>query len=109
MKASFHKPYTARKDLTGIFRYYVREAGVSVARRFSTQADATFRRLAEMPGMGAPYDSSYDHLTDLRFFPVLGFEKYLVFYRLQGNSIEITRILHSARNIEKILENLPTN
>ena len=59
--------------------------------------------------MGAPYDSSYDHLADLRFFPVFGFEKYLVFYRLQGNDIEITRILHSARNIERILEDAPTS
>jgi len=42
----------ANRDLVEIFRQYAREAGLRVADRFFAEAEATFARLASMPGMG---------------------------------------------------------
>ncbi len=52
MKRIVHQRFRARQDLIEIVRYYAREAGVKTARRFLTQAETTFQKLAEMPGRG---------------------------------------------------------
>jgi toxin ParE1/3/4 len=86
-----------------IFRYYAREAGLRVAERFFAQAEATFTRLASMPGMGAHYDHDHPALAELRYFPVSRFPKYIVFYRPATDGIQIVRVLHGARDIHGIL------
>ncbi len=37
-------------------------------------------------------------------WPIRGFENYLVFYRPIEEGIEVTRVLHGARDIRGILE-----
>jgi toxin ParE1/3/4 len=93
----------ARRDLVDIYRYYDREAGRSVADRFLAQAEATFTRLAERPGLGAPYDHQHPALADARYSPLPRFKKYLVFYRPLADGIEVFRVLHGARDIDSIL------
>lgn len=93
----------ARQDLVDIFRRYAREAGIGTARRFLAQAEKTFRRLAGMPGIGAHLDLENPALADLRFFPISHYKKYLVFYRPITDGIEIARVLHGARDIQRIL------
>ncbi len=108
MKGKVYKSPNARKDLAGIFRYYTREAGLTVARRFFEKVDTTTEHLAEMPGMGALYHSDLKHLSGMRSFPISGFEKHLVFYRPVKDGIEIIRVIHSARDVWNILGK-PTN
>jgi toxin ParE1/3/4 len=98
-----HRHHKARQDLVDIFRYYAREAGLRVARRFFAQVEATFTRLAGMPGIGTHYDLDHPALAELRFFPVARFRKYLVFYRPVPGGIEVLRVLHGARDIDSIL------
>ena len=68
--------------------------GSALPSRFLAQAEATFTRLAGMPGMGASYEHDHPALAGLRFFPVSRFHKYLVFYRSIAGGIEIVRVLH---------------
>jgi toxin ParE1/3/4 len=103
MKRAIHRSQTARQDLVHAFRYYAREAGFRVAQRFFAQAEATFTRLASMPGMGAGYEHDHPALAGLRFAPVVHFRKYLVFYRAVADGIEIVRVHHGARDIASIL------
>jgi toxin ParE1/3/4 len=91
---------SADRDLVAIFRHYAREAGMRVADRFFAEAEATFARLARMPGMGARYEPDEPLYADLRYFPVSRFRKYLVFYRTIPDGIEV---LHGARDIAGIL------
>ncbi len=93
----------ARRDLVEIFGYYAREAGHDTARRFFVQADATFERLATMPGLGARFEPGTSASTDLRFSPIARFKNYLVFYRPIEGGIEIVRVLHGARDIPGLL------
>jgi toxin ParE1/3/4 len=74
-----------------------------VADRFFAQAEATFARLASMPGMGARYEPDEPLYADLRDFPVSRFRDYLVFYRPIPGGIEVYRVLHGARDIHGIL------
>jgi toxin ParE1/3/4 len=93
----------ARQDLVQAYRYYAREAGIRVAERFIAQSEATFARLASMPGLGTPYECDHPALALLRFLPIAGFRKYLIFYRQVDDGIEIVRVLHGARDFQRIL------
>jgi toxin ParE1/3/4 len=93
----------ANRDLVGIYRYYAREAGLRVADRFFAEAEATFTRLASMPGIGTRYEPDEPLYAGLRYFPVSRFRVYLVFYRPLPGGIEVLRVLHGARDIHAIL------
>jgi toxin ParE1/3/4 len=103
MSKVIHRRQKARQDLVNIFRYHAREAGLRVAQRFFAQTEATFARLAGMPGIGTPYEHNHPALSGLRFFPISRFRKYLVFYRSVADGIEVVRVLHGLRDIHFIL------
>ena len=94
----------ANRDLVTAFRYYAREASLRVADRFFAEAEATFARLATMPGIGTRYEPHEPLYADLRYFPVSRFRDYLVFYRaVPASGIEVFRVLNGARDIHGIL------
>jgi len=93
----------ANRDLLEIFRHYAREGGLRVADRFFAEAEATFARLASMPGMGTRYQPDEPLYADLRYIPVSRFPKYPVFYRPVPGGIEVLCVLHGARQIDRIL------
>lgn len=95
---------TANRDLVSIFRHLARQAGMRVADRFFAEAEATFARLAGMPGIGAPYRPDEPLYADLRYFPVSRYRDSLVFYRPIPGGIEVYRVLHGARDIDGILK-----
>ena len=103
MSKTIHRRPKTRQDLVDVCRYYAREAGFRVAQRFLAQAEATFTRLARMPGMGTRYEHDHPALAGLCFFPISRFPKYVVFYRPVADGIEIVRVLHGARDIATIL------
>jgi toxin ParE1/3/4 len=103
MSRAIHRCRKARQDLVDIFRGHAREAGLRVAQRFFTQAEATFTRLAGMPGMGAPYEHEHPALAGVRVLPVSRFKKHLDFYRPVAEGIEILRVLHGGRDIHDLL------
>jgi len=76
-----------------------------VAARFLVAAEATFERLAGMPGMGRPFLARRRRLAGVRVFPVRAFRKHLVFYRplARERGVEVIRVLHAARDIGSVL------
>ena len=56
-----------------------------------------------MPQIGARRELRNPRLEGLRMWPIRGFENYLVFYRPIEEGIEVTRVLHGARDIRVIL------
>ncbi len=93
----------ARRDLVEIVYYYLDQGSLAAAQRFRDQAEALLGRLADMRGIGTPYDPDHRALAGLRFLPVTRFKKYLIFYRPVPGGIELVRVLHGAREIASIL------
>lgn len=93
----------ARRDLVEAIAYLA-ERSEQAARRFRVQAEATFGRLAALPGIGTCYEPEDPAYAELRYFPITKFPKYLVFYRPVPDGIEVVRVLHGARDIAFILE-----
>ena len=77
-----------------------RDAGV----RFLQRLDATFAMLAEFPGVGHVWRSKVRGARGVRVRTVRGFRKILVLYRRIRGGIEVLRVLHGARDIERIWE-----
>jgi toxin ParE1/3/4 len=83
---------------------YLRERNPVAAIRFVEAAQATFEHLCDAScayptlGWGGP------RLASLRGRPLTGaFHRYLVFYRVGDEHIDVIRVLHSALDIEHIL------
>lgn len=92
----------ARLDLRKHFGYLA-ESDYDKALEFFDAARQTFADLARTPGIGHAYPSTQERLKDLQKWHVKGFKRYLIFYRLQVNSIEIVRVLYGAQDIQTIL------
>jgi toxin ParE1/3/4 len=104
MKGKVIRRRSAQRDLVVIYRHYAREAGRRIADRFLTTAEAAFRRLADMPGLGKRYEHEHPALAELRVSVVSApFNVYLVFYRPIAGGVEIVRVLHGARDTSSIL------
>lgn len=86
----------AEADLEDIW-LYIAQDGPERADRVVRAVAKRSSLLGDQPGIGTPRD---ELLPGLFGFPV---ESYVIFYRKREHGIEIVRVLHAARDIEKIL------
>jgi plasmid stabilization system protein ParE len=93
----------ARRDLLEQEVYFAAVESEELRERFRTEAFGAFGNLAEFPGLGAERASTHPELSGLRVWPIPHFPKLLIFYREAEGSIEVVRVLHSARDIPKII------
>lgn len=92
----------ADRDIDAAADYYLLEAGVDIALRFMEAVEATFTRLVEHPDAGALVKLQVPELQEHRFRVVPGFADYLVFYRTTPTALEVTRVLHGARDLPNL-------
>ncbi len=93
----------AVRDLDEHAMYLGERAGIETALRFYDSASHTFAMLTESPGIGEPRPSSRPELTGLRVCSIEGFTRHLVFYRVEGDTIEVIRVLHGRRDLGVIV------
>lgn len=84
--------YRAEKDLDSIWLHYAKSS-VAAADRFLEDFRERAAIHVQLPGMGILRD---DVLARSRCF-IVG--RYLAFYRIEGESIRILRVLHGSRDI----------
>ncbi|MBT6456286.1 MAG: type II toxin-antitoxin system RelE/ParE family toxin [Gammaproteobacteria bacterium] len=83
----------AKLDLKDIANY-IAEDNKKAALAYIKLLRGKCKKLSDAPKIGTQRGA-------LRMFPV---GSYLLFYREVKNGIEIIRILHASRNVEKIIE-----
>ena len=81
---------------------YLAQESLEAAYDFLVATEETFLQLSRFPQIGKKKVKS-KVFANVRQFPVKGFEQHLIFYRPVSGGIEILRVLHSARDIERIL------
>jgi toxin ParE1/3/4 len=75
---------------------------VDPAERFLKVAEKSLSLLADMPVIGRLFPTSNPRLADLRVYPLpQGFRSYLVFYRKVDEGIEVVRVLHAKRDLQR--------
>jgi len=75
----------------------------AAAFRFIEAASTAFQSLARMPGMGGRWQGGRRETSGLRVWPIPQFRKYLIFYRELENGIEVVRVLHGSRHLNRLL------
>ena len=83
---------------------YILQNQPAAATRFIPAARASFERLAGHPEIGRNYKTTHPRLQGIRLWRVRGFEKYLIFYRADEQTVFIERVLYGGRDLERILE-----
>ncbi len=97
-------------DFEHVARWYVREAGVEVARRWLDALDATLMEFKATPGLGRLRRFAHPELHGLRSFRVQRpFHRYLVFYRWTADELSVERVVHGSRDLPKRLLETPTD
>jgi toxin ParE1/3/4 len=81
---------------------FIAEENLEAADQFLEAAEAAFRKLAAMPGMGRRWRSDEARIDAIRVWPIPGWT-YLVFYRPTDTGIEVIRILHGARDVTALI------
>lgn len=90
----------ARADLTEISDYISRDSP-DAARRVRQELRSAMKKLAEMPQMGHYRPDLADE--PLRFWPVYS---YLIIYRAEVQPLQVVRVLHGARDVRRLLEEI---
>jgi toxin ParE1/3/4 len=83
---------------------YISHENLDAGDRFLYATEATFQQLAKFPAIGKLSGFSNPMLAQVRQYPVKGFKKYIIFYQLHPETVEVIRVLHGAQNLEFILE-----
>jgi plasmid stabilization system protein ParE len=81
----------AEQDLTAAFRFYRREGGNGLARRFLDEFERVIQLLEEFPDMGKPTGE------DRRAIPFSGFP-YSIIYRSVNAEIRVLVVRHQNRD-----------
>lgn len=101
-EARIEKKFPAYQDLRRQALYLAVEAGPDVAFRFLNASEKAFAMLAKMPGMGRVRRFPHVEVGELRSWAIPGFERYLIFYRALPDGIEVIRVLHGMRDLDRI-------
>ena len=97
--AVFKFTRNAINDLSEIWDYTVETWSEKQADKYYNQTIKTCKELAEKPQIGKDYSEIYPELKGYKT------SKHIIFYRIMdGNSIEITRILHGRMDLKSKLE-----
>ncbi len=93
----------ARNDIMDIADYFY-EKSPAVAAKFLQSIDTTYDQIVRMPELGTKKSFADSDMQNIRIRPVDKHRNYLMFYRVENNSIYILRVLHGARDYEGMFE-----
>ena len=88
----------AVSDLAEI-RDYIAERNVAAAEKLLDAIEEACSRFADYPQIGRSRD---DLLLGIRVFPVK--KNYAVFYRILEDEVEIVRVVHAARDFNRLFD-----
>jgi toxin ParE1/3/4 len=94
-------PAVVEQDLPAIYAF-IAQHDPAAAERVLDAVEVTLGKLAQHPDCGAPYPTRNPKLQGLRMLPVSGFHNYLVFYRVETESLRLLYVVHGARHLLRL-------
>jgi toxin ParE1/3/4 len=83
--------------------WYIAQSGEALVRRWEKAVAAAMLRLVGRPSAGAPCGFRSPELRGVRRTTISGFPRHLLFYRFNEGKILILRVVHGARDLERLL------
>jgi toxin ParE1/3/4 len=102
-----HKNELATADIEEQVEYLRREAGAAVALRFIDNAERAFGQILALPGLGPLLGLDELPYEDIRRWHIDGFPRRMILYRPVSDGIEVVRVLHTSRDIPKLMVGKP--
>lgn len=92
----------AEQDFSDIIEYVAAE-NLSAAHRVTDHIEQNLQRLKRYPFLGkTPGDTKLARMG----YRVLVVDEYLIFYKVRGKTVLVYRIIHGARDILPLIEDL---
>jgi toxin ParE1/3/4 len=82
--------------------WYRVQSGSRLARRWERAVTSTIQNVVRYPSAGSLCAFQAPELTGTRRVGIPKFPKHLVFYRSEGEEIFILRVVHGARDLERL-------
>jgi toxin ParE1/3/4 len=82
--------------------WYLARSGPALAARWEKAVTSAILRALKNPASGAPCRFHPSELRNVRRTTIRGFPKHLLFYRIRGTEVLVLRIVHGARDLEKL-------
>lgn len=76
---------------------------MDVAIRFYDLVFKTLEKITQMPGAGSLKRLQNERFHELRQWVLPEFDNYIIFYDESDDKIDVIRVLHGARDIDRIL------
>jgi len=90
-------------DILEQAEWYAALSGQPLAQRWQKAITTAISHLLNRPATGAPCKFRSPALRNVRRAPVSGFPKHLLFYRFDDDEVFVLRVVHGARDLERLL------
>jgi plasmid stabilization system protein ParE len=108
MKLLLHRAEDFNADFDQQYRWYLEQAGEELAERFLNPVLLTLHSLARQSDLGRRRKFRHPSLRNLRSFRVNPpFDRILIFYRVNSDTLEAWRSMHGARDLPRRLVEPP--
>lgn len=105
MKRQIRRTRQVREDIIDIYRY-IHARSPAAAERVLDALERAIRRLLDTPGIGSRWSSSDPRLKGMRVAVVTPYRSYLIFFRASNDGIEVFRVVHGARDLDRIVDEI---
>lgn len=82
--------------------WYLAQSGRPLALRWEKAVTSAVSRLISRPAAGTPCTFESPELRGLRRTAIHGFPKHLLFYQFYDKEVFVLRIVHGARDLERL-------
>jgi toxin ParE1/3/4 len=82
--------------------WYASQSGDRLAQRWEKAVSSAISQVVNRPAAGAPCTFRPPTLQNVRRTMISGFPKHLLFYRFDEQEVFILRVVHGARDLERL-------
>ena len=82
--------------------WYTAQSGRKLARRWEKAVKSAVSQIVRRPATGTPCTFRPEALKDARRTIIAGFPKHLLFYRFNDEEVFVLRVVHGARDLERL-------
>ena len=82
--------------------WYLAQSGRSLALRWERAVASAIKDVVRGPAVGSPCTFASVELQDVRRVLIPKFPKHLLFYRFTKEEVFVLRVVHGARDLEKL-------
>src|SRR5689334_1301356 len=105
MKRQIRRTRQVRDDLIAIY-LHIHQRSPSAAEKVLTVLQRNINSLLDTPGIGRPWESPDPRLEGMRVCVVSPYRNYLIFFRPTSTGIDVFRVIHGARELDRIIDEI---